>query len=911
MARTRYTSAQQSIPLRDLPAAALRAVWREGYTAATLRADVMAGLVVGIVALPLAMALAIAVGVPPQQGLYTAIVAGALVAILGGSRTQVSGPTAAFVVILAPIYARFGMSGLLISGLLAGLILIGMGLFRMGKLIEFIPHPVTTGFTAGIATVIAVLQLKDFFGLQPTHTPAHFAERVVSMVEVAGTASPWEFVVGIFTLALLLLIPRLTKRVPAPLLALSAAAILAALLSRFAGAQIATIASRFHAEIGGRMVDGIPQLPPLPLLPWLAPGPGGEPLGLGTLRALLPSAFAIAMLGAIESLLSAVVADGMARTKHDPDAELLALGVGNVVTPFFGGIPATGAIARTATAIRSGARTPISAVVHALTVFIAVIALAPLLGYLPMSALAALLILVAWNMSEAKHFIHTIKVAPRSDVAVLLTCFGLTVFTDMVIGVGVGLGLAALLVMRRMVEVSEAHMVDGAETALPGPVPEGVVVYRVYGPLFFGAAQKAMGALGSIGNTARVVIFWLEHVPAMDATGLVALESAIERLRGSGIVAVLHGLRPQPRGVVERSGLLSKPGVVTTSNPAEALRLAGELAASAADALAPIPAHATAGEVMSRDVASISPTASLREVVELMLLKLRRAVPVVEGGRVVGIITNGDLVQRGGLGGRLQLLRGLAWRDVHAQLEGLAGAAKCAADVMSPDPVTVLASTPLRKVAGIMAKRKLKRLPVVDDAGALIGMVSRVDLLRSAVGKERPGEAPIAVAAPAGAQVARVMRTDIPSVLPTASLPEVLEAVISTRLNKALVVDRDHHVVGLVSDAELMERMTPALRPGLLRAIMQRLPFTHPDERHGAAAQPHLRGKTAADVMLTGVPHVAADAPLTVAISTMLDSDGKILAVVDSAGRLMGIVDRADLLRGVASASASKEEDPA
>lgn len=903
MARTRYTSSQQNIPLRALPAAALRAVWREGYGGAAFRADLMAGVVVGIVALPLAMALAIAVGVPPQHGLYTAIVAGGLVALLGGSRTQVTGPTAAFIVILAPIFARFGLAGLLIAGVLAGLILIAMGLFRMGRLIEFIPHPVTTGFTAGIATVIAVLQLKDLFGLTLAHTPEHFAQRVVAMAQAAGTANLWEPLVGAFTLALLLIVPRLTKRVPAPLIALSAAAVLTAILTRYAGAQVATIASRFHSEIGGRIVDGIPQLPPLPILPWLAAGPGGQPLSLGfdTVRALLPSAFAIAMLGAIESLLSAVVADGMARTRHDPDAELLALGVGNVITPFFGGIPSTGAIARTATNVRSGGRTPIAAVVHALVVLVAVIALAPVLGYLPMSALAALLLIVAWNMSEAKHFVHTLKVAPRSDVAVLLTCFGLTVFTDMVVGVGVGLGLAAMLFMRRMAEVTEAGLVVAeAETALPGPVPDGVVVYRVRGPLFFGAAQKAMGALGSIATETRVVVFWLDQVPAMDATGLVALESAIGRLRGFGITAVLQGLRPQPRGVVERAGLLGQAGVLTTDDAAEALRVATGLVAAGRKKLAPIPAHLTAADVMSREVASVAPTATLRVIVETMLLKGRRAIPVVDAGRVVGIVTNGDLVKRGGLGARLELLRGLAWTDVHAHLEGLEGAARTAADVMTPKPETAAAGTSLQKVAEVMAKRRLKRLPVVDDVGVLVGMVSRIDLLRAAAGKTpTKEEAAVAALAPAGEQVSRVMRPDVPVVGPDAPLSDVLQAVVSTRINTALVVDKERHVLGFVTDGELIDRMAPSQRAGLLRSIMGR----GKAEGEAGRAQPPqtARPKRASDLMQQGVAQVHPDAPLSSAISVMLESDRKVLAVVDSAGRLQGIVDRADLLRGVAS----------
>jgi sulfate permease, SulP family len=578
MAKTRYASLTQDTRYRELPAAALRAVLREGYTLKDLRGDAMSGVIVGVVALPLAMALAIAVGVPPQQGLYTAIVAGALVAALGGSRVQVSGPTAAFVAILAPVTAQFGMSGLLVAGALAGVMLVAMGLFRMGKLIEFIPHPVTTGFTAGIATVIAGLQLKDLFGLRPTHSPEHFFERLHAMWQVRGTASGWEFLVAAVTLALLVFLPKVVRRIPAPLVALPVAAVLVVVLSALVpGFEVATIASRFQADVGGQIVRGIPQLPPLPMLPWNAPGAFAAGFDMRVLRALLPSAFAIAMLGAIESLLSAVVADGMARTRHDPDAELVALGVGNIVAPFFGGIPATGAIARTATNIRSGARSPLSAVVHAATVLAAVLALAPLLGYLPMAALAALLLLVAWNMSEVKHFAHTLRVAPRSDMAVLLTCYGLTVAFDMVLGVTVGMMLAVVLFMRRMAAVTSARFVE-EHPSLPGPVPHGVVVYDISGPLFFGAAQKAMAALGQIADRVRVVVLRMDGVQAMDATGLVALESALERLKHQKVMAILSGVQPQPAVLLERAGLAGRPGVRLEADIRVALDAAAELA---------------------------------------------------------------------------------------------------------------------------------------------------------------------------------------------------------------------------------------------------------------------------------------------------------------------------------------------
>jgi SulP family sulfate permease len=538
----------------------------------------MAGLVVGVVALPLAMALAIAVGVPPQHGLYTAVVAGAIVALLGGSRMQVTGPTAAFIAVLAPVQARFGLSGLLVAGLLAGAILVAMGLLRLGKLIQFIPHPVTTGFTAGIAVVIATLQLKDLLGLRVEGTPEHVHERLAAFWAARGSSSPWELAVGSLTLALLLLVPRLTRRIPAPLVALPAAAIAALALRHLVpGAEVATIASRFRTEVDGALVAGIPQLPPVPVWPWLASLQGEAPLSLdwNTLRALFPSAFAIAMLGAIESLLSAVVADGVARTQHDPDSELLALGVGNLVAPFLGGIPATGAIARTATNIRSGARSPVAAVAHAVTILAALLLLAPLLGHLPMAALAGLLLLVAWNISEAKHFAHTVRVAPRADAAVLLAVFGLTVVFDMVVGVTLGIVLAALLFMKQMAAVTHARLVEDEHLALPVPVPPGVVVYDVSGPLFFGAAQKAMGALAHISDGARAVVLELDEVHAMDATGLVALESALDALARRRVLAVLAGARPQPLELLRRAGVPQRQGVWMATDLGEALAVAG------------------------------------------------------------------------------------------------------------------------------------------------------------------------------------------------------------------------------------------------------------------------------------------------------------------------------------------------
>lgn len=529
---------------------------RAGYTKADFRADALAGLVVGVVALPLSMALAIASGAPPQHGLYTAIVAGVIAPLLGGSRLQITGPTAAFVVLLVPVVAKFGLAGLLVAGLMAGAIQLAMGLARLGRLIEFIPHPVTTGFTSGIALVIAVIQLKDAFGLHVAGSPESFVERVELYWHARGSASGWEALIAALTLALLLLVPRVIKRVPAPLIALTVASVLVVILEHTVGGfGVATIGSRFQTVVDGAVVNGIPPVPPTPVWPWEIAGGAG--LSFELVRELLPAAFAIAMLGAIESLLSAVVADGVTGDRHNPDAELVALGVANLACPFFGGIPATGALARTATNIRAGGQSPLASVIHSVFVLACTVALAPLVSYLPMAAMAALLLIVAKNMSEARHFVRLVRIAPRSDVFVLVTCFALTVAFDMVVAVSVGVVLAALLFMRRMSELTHVRLETAASHEVE--VPAGVRYYEVAGPLFFGAAQRAFGVLAAT-DAASVVIVAMTDVPTVDATGLVALESLIAKLARQRRKLILVGLQPAVMELLARAGIKRDPG---------------------------------------------------------------------------------------------------------------------------------------------------------------------------------------------------------------------------------------------------------------------------------------------------------------------------------------------------------------
>jgi SulP family sulfate permease len=543
---------------KDLIGYGLRQRLREGYTTKDFRADLLASLVVGVVALPLSMALAIGCDVAPQHGLYTAIIAGVLCALLGGTRYQVTGPTAAFVVILLPIVHKFGLGGLLIAGMMAGVMLVAMGLARLGRLMQFVPHPVTSGFTAGIAVVIALFQMKDVLGLKLPRTEGTL-EYVGAVWESRSATNFVDLGIAVVTVVLLLVLPKILKRIPAPLVALTVVSVAVVVIGHFvSGFHATTIASKFTYTLGGETHAGIPPLPPLPGLPWLQ-GERTFTIDYATIRELLPAAFAIAMLGAIESLMSAVVADGMSGDRHDPNSELIALGIANIICPFFGGIAATGALARTATNIRAGARSPFSAAMHSIFVLACTIALAPLVGYLPMAALAGLLLIVARNMSEARHFVRLTRIAPRSDVMVMLTCFFLTVFFDMVVAVTFGVLLAALMFMRRMAAMTQTKL-QSVSDGLKFEVPPGVRVYEIAGPLFFGAAKTAMDVLHTAGGIDHTIILSMQHVPTMDATGLVALESVLDRLRRSNIKVIFAGLTPDVSEILDRAGIKRESG---------------------------------------------------------------------------------------------------------------------------------------------------------------------------------------------------------------------------------------------------------------------------------------------------------------------------------------------------------------
>ncbi len=543
-------------------ATALRdACLSEPYAYPRLGCDLIAGITVGIIAIPLAMALAIASGVAPQHGLYTAVIAGIVVALGGGSRYSVSGPTAAFVVILFPVAQRFGLGGLLMATMLSGVLLIMMALGRLGRLISYIPVQVTLGFTMGIGIVIATLQIKDFFGLPIAEMPEHYLDKLQLLVSQLPNLHWGDTLVGVTTLATLLLWPRLkppvTGHLPAVLVGLAVAGLITLL-----GGEVATIGSRFSYTLAnGVQGQGIPPLAPSLLWPWQWPGPDGQPMAwsLASLQQLLPAAFSMAMLGAIESLLCAVVLDGMTGSRHHSNGELLGQGLGNLIAPLFGGITATAAIARSAANVRAGATSPIAAVVHALVVLLALVLLAPWLSWLPLSAMAALLLLVAWNMSEAHKVWALLSTASRADVLVMLACMALTVLFDMVIAITAGVVLAALLFMREIARMTLLSDL-ASQRRWAAQIPAGWVAFKISGPLFFAAADRVFAELTSRCRGHQGVILLLDAVPVLDAGGLVALERFCETMRQAGTRLLLAELQFQPLKTLARAHFEPRAG---------------------------------------------------------------------------------------------------------------------------------------------------------------------------------------------------------------------------------------------------------------------------------------------------------------------------------------------------------------
>lgn len=521
------------------------------YSRQQFIADVTAGIIVAIIALPLSIALAIASGVSPEKGLHTAIIAGFIISAFGGSRVQIGGPTGAFMVIVYGIVTKYGLDGLIMATMMGGLIMVLMGLLRMGSVIKFIPYPITTGFTSGIAVTIFSSQVKDFLGLTTPDLPAEFLEKWKVLLGAMHTVDWTTLAIGLIALAIIVFWPKDKIKVPGSLVAL----IVTTLIVYVFHLDVVTIGTKF-----GELSSALP----LPKLPSFS---------LEKMIALIGPAFTIALLGSIESLLSAVVADGLIGSKHRSNTELIAQGLANMASGLFGGIPATGAIARTVANIKNGGRTPVAGMTHAVVVLLIMLIFMPLAQMVPLSALAAILIVVAYNMSEWREFLGLLK-SPKSDVTVLLITFFVTVFFDLVKAIEIGLVLAALLFMKRMADVTEVNELtrDAAEeddsftpsfdSSILEKLPEGITVYEINGPLFFGAADKFIDVLGEIDRKTLVLILRMRNVPAMDATAVHALKRFYKTCQKQKVRLILSGLKDQPKAVLEKAELLEAIGHV-------------------------------------------------------------------------------------------------------------------------------------------------------------------------------------------------------------------------------------------------------------------------------------------------------------------------------------------------------------
>lgn len=536
-------------------------VFREGYGLQTLKADALAGLTVAIVALPLAMALAIASGASPDKGLVTAVIAGFLISLLGGSRVQIGGPTGAFVVVVYGVIAQHGYDGLLLATLMAGVILVVAGYARLGQVIKFIPHPVVTGFTAGIAVIIATSQVKDFLGLQVENLPAEFIPKWGAYLSHLGTAQMGALAIGAGALAVIVGLRSYAPKAPGYLIAVILAAAIVALF----GLPVDTIGTRF------------------PEIPAGLPAPQWPQWSFAKLHDVMPSALTIAFLAGIEALLSAMVADGMTGFKHRPNQELVGQGIANIASACFMGLPATGAIARTATNIKAGGRTPMAGMFHAGFLLLFMMFGMDYVAYVPMAALAAILFVVAWGMSEARHFIHIFRMS-ASDRAVLVLTFLLTVLVDLTVAIAVGVILACLIFMKQMTRAArfgeDAADEGGEDVVQREGLPEGVDVFRISGPVFFGVAGDLMEALRAIGRTPKVLILRMRLVPYLDASGETVIENIIRDCRAGGTHVILSGLQAQPGEILRKGGVAEgAPGVSFSPDYPAALALAREMAA--------------------------------------------------------------------------------------------------------------------------------------------------------------------------------------------------------------------------------------------------------------------------------------------------------------------------------------------
>lgn len=892
-------------------------MWRRefaGYSRATLQKDVLAGITVAAVALPLALAFGVASGADAAAGLVTAILAGIVMGLLGGAPYQISGPTGAMSAVLIVLVNRHGLEGMWLAGLLAGIMLTLLGIFRLGRVVALIPGPVITGFTSGIAIIIALGQLDNFLGIQ---TPA--AENVIEKMGYYvehGVAPNLEAIgLGVVVILTMLIWPRFRfgRRIPGSLVGIILATIIV-LLTHWDVPIIGAIPRTILLE--NRLT--------LSQIPW------------GELGNVIVPAMSIAALGAIESLLCGAVAGNMTGIRLNNNLELIAQGVGNIIMPLFGGVPATAAIARTSVNIKSGGVTRLSPILHGVVLLLAALLLASIIGRVPLAALAGVLLVTAWRMNEWHtirfYFSHRLK---HAIVAFVIT-LAATVVLDLTQAILIGFGISTLIFMAQMSELQIARkpveierLSDvGQQFIHPG---QNVAVYYLSGPLFFAAARRLLEFVESHDEPGATLILSIRGVPLIDATGVDVVRELLHRQRQGGGDVLLTSMDDRVRLLLERAGVLAELGadhvfwsadkaitalgtaampaeseaVATITEPPimEAIMLApfAEKMQRASDAppRTGTPLSQPVQDVMRAEVTAVSPDTPALEIVTLLLQKGYHSLPVIaENGRLLGIITDGDLLRRAGLSARLDGAATLSAADWQQKLASLSSQTITAASLMTAPVITIAPTAPLRQAVRQMVTHHLKRLPVVNEQGRLIGWVSRVDILRALEHRQPISDEGLEIAPaepePGGASIADLMYRDVPTVAPQATLEEILQALERDRRRRAVVIDSDRRVVGIISDGDLLRRTEQTTHASLL-ARLRGLVTGQPTA--GAAAT--LAGtETAAELMTTPAITIRVDEPPTAALHLMMQHGIKRLPVVDQAGRLVGLLGRDSLLRG-------------
>lgn len=883
-----------------------------GYNKISLQRDLLAGITVAAVALPLALAFGIASGADAAAGLVTAILAGIIIGLLGGAPYQISGPTGAMSAVLIVLVSHYGLQGMWFAALLAGIMLTLLGLFRLGRVVALIPSPVISGFTSGIAIIIALGQLDNFLGIK---TPA--AESVIAKltyyVEHGVTPNLQAVLVALLVMLTMIVWPRFAagQRVPGSLVGIILASLIT-LLARWDVPVIGAIPRTILLDNRLNLGD----------MPW------------AELGNLIVPAMSIAALGAIESLLCGAVAGNMTGIRLNNNLELIAQGVGNIVIPLFGGVPATAAIARTSVNIKSGGVTRLVPILHGVALLLAALLLAGIISQVPLAALAGVLLVTAWRMNEWHtihfYFSHRLK---HAIIAFTLTLIA-TVVLDLTQAILIGFSTSMLIFMAQMSELQMTRKPVELERLTDAGQPfvhpgHTVAVYYLSGPLFFAAGRRLLDFVERHDGPDATLILSIRGVPLIDATGVEIVRELIHRQRKGGGDVLITSMDERVRLLLQRTKVLAELGpdhvfwsadkaimalgvpvdlasvaeVTATSTPPimETLMIApfAEKMESAADR----PDLAPSGDaleqpvkaVMRTDVVTVSPDTPAAEVVTLLLQKGYRSLPVVaENGRLLGMITDGDLLRRAHLHTRLDLHAEIATADWQQQLADLGAQATTAATLMSAPVVTVSATAPLRQAVEQMVNRHLKRLPVVTENGHLAGWVSRVDILRTLDHHQRGAETAPELA-PGGATIRDLMYEDVPTVMPQATLEEILLVLEHDRRRRAVVVDSERHVVGMITDGDLLRRAPAANRPNLL-ARLRVLLAGHPST---AAVSLPPTTETAADLMTAPAITIAVDATPAAALRLMLAHKIKRLPVVDENGHLVGLLGRDSLLHGL------------